>query len=125
VAWLVATPLGMVLGLIAGVTGIGGGIFLGPLLHLSGWAEGRVIAATTSVFILVNSLAGMAGHLGKWDLSTMSSDLGPLIWLPLVVLIGGQIGSLLGVGRYGDRFARGITMLLVFFVGTRLVLSVL
>ena len=124
VAWFLALPIGAALGLLAGITGIGGGIFLGPLLHLSGWAESRVIAATTSAFILVNSLAGMAGHLGKWDLSGIDSDLGPLLWLPLVVLAGGQVGSILGVGRYGDRFVRWITTLLVFYVGIRLLASV-
>ena len=124
VAWPVALPIGAVLGLLAGITGIGGGIFLGPLLHLSGWAESRVIAATTSAFILVNSLAGLAGHLGKWELSAFDSNLGPLIWLPLAVLAGGQVGSILGVGRYGDRFIRWITTFLVFYVGTRLLISV-
>ena len=70
VDWRIATPIGAVLGLLAGVTGIGGGIYLGPIMHLAGWAESRVVAATTSAFILVNSLAALAGHLGKWPETT-------------------------------------------------------
>lgn len=118
-----AAPIGAVLGVLAGITGIGGGIFLGPILHLSGWAEGRVIAATTSAFILVNSLAGLLGHLGKWSLAQPYLDTVTVIWLPLAVLAGGQLGSILGTGRHGDRLVRLITMVLVFYVGIRLLLA--
>ena len=122
VDWRIATPIGAVLGLLAGVTGIGGGIYLAPVMHLAGWAESRVIAATTSAFILVNSLAALAGHLGKWP-ETTQAGLVAFLWLPLAVLLGGQVGSILGVGRYGDRLVRGITMVLVFYVGIRLLLE--
>ncbi len=122
VDWRIATPIGAVLGLLAGVTGIGGGIYLGPIMHLVGWAESRVVAATTSAFILVNSLAALAGHLGKWP-ETAEAGLTVFLWLPLAVLLGGQVGSILGVGRYGDRLVRLITMVLVFYVGIRLLLE--
>ncbi len=122
VDWRVATPIGAVLGLLAGVTGIGGGIYLAPVMHLAGWAESRVIAATSSAFILVNSLAALAGHLGKWP-ETTQAGLAAFLWLPLAVLLGGQAGSILGVGRYGDRLVRWITMVLVFYVGIRLLLE--
>ncbi len=122
VDWRIATPVGAVLGLLAGVTGIGGGIYLGPIMHLAGWAESRVVAATTSAFILVNSLAALAGHLGKWP-ETAEAGLTVFLWLPLAVFLGGQVGSILGVGRYGDRLVRVITMVLVFYVGIRLLLE--
>lgn len=122
VDWRIATPIGAVLGLLAGVTGIGGGIYLAPVMHLAGWAESRVVAATTSAFILVNSLAALAGHLGKWP-ETTEAGLAAFLWLPLAVLLGGQVGSILGVGRYGDRLVRVITMVLVFYVGIRLLLE--
>lgn len=122
VDWRIATPIGAVLGLLAGVTGIGGGIYLAPVMHLAGWAESRVVAATTSAFILVNSLAALAGHLGKWP-ETAQAGLTVFLWLPLAVFLGGQVGSILGVGRYGDRLVRVITMVLVFYVGIRLLLE--
>ena len=122
VDWRIAAPIGAVLGLLAGVTGIGGGIYLAPVMHLAGWAESRVVAATTSAFILVNSLAALAGHLGKWP-ETTQAGLTVFLWLPLAVFLGGQVGSILGVGRYGDRLVRGITMVLVFYVGIRLLLE--
>ena len=58
---LAAAPLGY----LAGLVGIGGGIFLAPLLHLTRWDSARRIAATTSLFILINSLAGLGGQLAK------------------------------------------------------------
>lgn len=122
VRWGIALPVGAVLGLLAGITGIGGGIYLAPVLHLSGWVENRVIAATTSAFILVNSLAALAGHLGKWP-DAAQAGLSAFVWLPLAVFLGGQIGSVLGVGRYGDRLVRWITMVLVFYVGLSLLLG--
>ncbi len=120
--WAFGLPLGAAIGLLSGITGIGGGIFLAPVLHLVGWAEGRSIAALTSGFILVNSLAGLAGHLGKWELSGLQAELGMLMWLPLVVLIGGQVGSRIGAGPLGERVVRRLTAVLVIAVGVRLLL---
>ena len=85
--------LGASLGALAGVTGIGGGIYLAPVLHLFRLAPARTVAATCSLFILVNSLAGLAGQVAK-----LGSEAEPLLrWqylsLPLAVLVGGQLGS--------------------------------
>ncbi len=64
-AWRIGLPLGAVLGFFAGVVGIGGGIFLSPALILIRWADARGAAAAASVFVLVNSLSGLAGQFTK------------------------------------------------------------
>lgn len=88
--------LGITLGGLAGITGIGGGIYLAPVLHLLRMASARTVAATASLFILVNSASGLAGQLTKLGAVEWYA-LGPLVWgLPLAVLVGGQLGSRLG-----------------------------
>ena len=115
---LAAAPLGF----LAGVVGIGGGIFLAPLLHLTRWADARAIAATASVFILVNSLFGLAGQILKGGegrfLAAFDSGL-PLI---IAVAIGGQIGSLLAIRLLPPRWISGATAVLIAAVGVRLLL---
>lgn len=97
-AWRWGPPAGLLLGLLAGLVGIGGGIFLGPLVILMGWADGKKAAAVSSVFILVNSLAGLAAHVARGN----APD--PGLWpLALAVLAGGQIGSRLGAFRLSPR----------------------
>lgn len=118
--WSVGLPLGSVLGLLAGIVGIGGGVFLAPLLHGLHWARPRVISATCSVFILVNSAAGLVGQWSKLRTLPGSHDLQPYAWLFLAVLVGGQVGSLLGVRMLGARALRKLTGLLVLYVALRL-----
>jgi len=93
-AWLVSIPIGILLGGLSGFVGIGGGIFLVPTLFALGWTTAKEAAAASSVFILVNSLAAL---IGQW--TSMGSHLDMVLVLPvaLAVLIGGQIGSRLGV----------------------------
>lgn len=111
------------LGYLAGLVGIGGGIFLAPLLHLTRWNNARAIAATASLFILVNSLFGLAGQILKGGEGRFLAafDLG----LPLIVAvaIGGQIGSLLALKFLPQRWIRWGTALLTAWVGARLLLA--
>lgn len=85
---------GGMVGLLSGITGTGGGIFLSPLYLLAGWAPFREVAATSSFFILANSLAGLAGTV----LASQPPPPAILAWLPAVAL-GGWVGSSLGLGR--------------------------
>ena len=85
---------GGAIGLLSGLTGTGGGIFLSPIYLLLGWAPMREVAATSAFFILANSLAGLAGTLSV----SQPPPLAILLWLPAVAL-GGWIGSSLGLGR--------------------------
>ncbi len=111
--------LGGSVGLLAGVSGIGGGIFLSPTLNLLNWANPRTVAALASVFILVNSISGLIG-LTVADTFQVDFD---LIWkLILAVVIGGSIGSYLSSKKFNLRFLGGLTALLVIYVGLRLVL---
>jgi hypothetical protein len=86
--------LGAFLGGLAGVTGIGGGIYLAPVLHLYRLAAARTVAATCSLFILVNSLAGLAGQVSKLGAAAEPLVRAQFLALPVAVLIGGQLGSL-------------------------------
>jgi uncharacterized protein len=113
---LIALPLG----LLSGIVGIGGGIFLAPVLHLIGWDRAKRVAASASVFILVNSLAGLVGQLSKLGDSGTFAMTAAYWPLALAVLIGGQIGSRLGVGIVAPSVLRRLTALLILFVAFQL-----
>lgn len=117
---LAAAPLGY----FAGLVGIGGGIFLAPLLHLARWHEARGIAATASLFILVNSLFGLCGQLLKNGPGLFGQALGAALPLLVAVVIGGQVGSLLAARLLPPRWIRWLTALLVAVVGVRLLAGI-
>ncbi len=117
---LAAAPLGY----FAGLVGIGGGIFLAPLLHLMRWHEARAIAATASLFILVNSLFGLAGQMVKNGPDLFGQALGAALPLLIAVIIGGQVGSLLAARLLPPQWIRWMTALLVLVVGVRLLVGV-
>lgn len=117
--------LGAFLGGLAGITGIGGGIYLAPALHLMRLADARTVAATCSLFIFANSLAGLGGQLSK-----LGSDAGVLLnasylVLPMAVLIGGQLGSRLGATRLPAAPIRRLTGLVILIVSVRLLWRVI
>jgi len=91
---IIGTPVGAVLGSVAGLVGIGGGIWLSPLLILSRFANPKRVAATASFFILTNSISGFTAHA-----ITKTIDLELLVPLLLVVIIGGFLGSRFGAFR--------------------------
>jgi len=106
--------LGGAIGLLSGMVGIGGGIFLSPLLNLLRWDTPRKIAATASVFILVNSIAGIAGQLTSLpaDFNFKRAAL-----LCCAVFLGGQIGSRMGAIKMNPIVIRRMTAILVFVAG--------
>lgn len=110
------------MGYLAGLVGIGGGIFLAPLLHLTRWRDARAIAATASFFILINSLFGLAGQLLKQGPGAFGGAVGAALPLILAVAIGGQIGSLMAVKILPKRWIRWLTAALVSMVGVRLLI---
>jgi uncharacterized protein len=113
---LAAAPIGY----LSGLVGIGGGIFLAPLLHLTRWNSARAVAATASLFILVNSLFGLAGQLLKGGVDRLTSAVTLGLPLLVAVAIGGQIGSLLAVRVLSPAWIRGLTAALTLWVGVRL-----
>ncbi|WBY15574.1 sulfite exporter TauE/SafE family protein [Erythrobacteraceae bacterium WH01K] len=116
---LAAIPLGY----LSGLVGIGGGIFLAPLLHLVRWNSARAIAATASLFILVNSAFGLAGQLLKNGNALLVEAAGFGLPLMVAVVIGGQIGSLLALRLFPAATIRALTAILTIWVGIRLLLA--
>ncbi|WP_421789055.1 sulfite exporter TauE/SafE family protein [Hyphobacterium sp.] len=108
------------LGFLAGLVGIGGGIFLAPLLHLLRWGAAKQIAAAAAFFILVNSIAGLAGQAQRLSGSADFSQLLSYWPLLIAVLIGGQIGVWIGRDKLADVWLIRITAVLVFLVALRL-----
>lgn len=109
------------LGLLAGVVGIGGGIFLAPLLYFTQWGDGRAIAGTASLFIVSNSIAGLSGQFAK--LSQAGEAMAMLAYWPLLpaVLIGGFIGSWLGARQLPLLWMQRGTGMLILAVAVRLI----
>lgn len=107
------------LGLLAGLVGIGGGIFLAPLLYLLRWDSPRRIAATCAAFILVNSLAGLAGQASK-GIAATAAVIGEHGLLFPAVLVGGLVGAGLGARRIGPDWVRIVTACLILYVAVRL-----
>ena len=116
---ILAVPIGY----LAGLVGIGGGIFLAPLLHLTRWNSARAIAATASLFILVNSVFGLGGQLLKGGGDRLASAVTLGLPLLIAVAIGGQIGSLLAARILPQAWIRWLTAALTAWVGTRLLLG--
>ena len=111
--------VGGVIGFLSGLVGIGGGIFLSPVLLLLHWSTARIIAGTASLFILLNSCAGMIGQLQKLG-GERIGDITSFWPLFLAVIIGGQVGSRSGVGILPEIWMKRLTAILVLFVGLRL-----
>lgn len=117
---LFAAGIGGAIGLLSGIVGIGGGIFLAPVLYLMRWGRPRQIAAASSLFILVNSLSGLAGQLMKLQDLALLSLAAPYWPLPIAVLIGGQAGSWLAGDKLDPGIIRRLTALLILYVAARL-----
>lgn len=117
---LIGIPTGAILGVVAGLVGIGGGIWLSPLLILAGMADPKRAAATSSVFIVANSVSGFLGQ-------SMSKpiDLAILLPLALVVLAGGLLGSRLGALRLDHDKLRVIVGAIVATAGLNLMIKFL
>ncbi len=111
--------LGGSIGFLSGMVGIGGGIFLSPILNLSGWGTAKQIAAAASVFILVNSLAGVAGQLSA--ATKINFDM--VLILGIAVFAGGQIGSNVGVSKFNLTTVRRVTAAVVMVAGIEVLLK--
>ena len=109
--------IGSVIGLISGIVGIGGGIFLSPILFLIKAGYPKHIVTTASLFILINSIFGVAGQLTKDVVFDEFLNYWPLF---LCVLIGGQIGNLLNIKFLSNKTLTIITSMLVIFVAIRM-----
>ena len=117
IPFLVSVIIGGILGFISGIVGIGGGIFLSPILFLIRVARPKHIVTAASLFILINSVFGIVGQLTK---NLNFSEVYSFFYLLIAVLIGGQIGNYLNLKIFPTRLLALITSGLVLFVAIRM-----
>lgn len=103
------------IGFVSGLTGVGGGIFLNPVLQLTGWVSPRKAAAVVAAFVLVNSLAGLAGH---WS-SVGTIPVAIAVWAP-AALAGGWLGTGLGARRFGTAALQRTLAVVLLLAAARL-----
>ena len=109
--------IGVILGFVSGIVGIGGGIFLGPILYLFRAANPKHITTAVSLFILINSIFGIIGQLTK---NQNLIEIKEYFYLLLAVFIGGQIGNYLNLKLFSTKTLALITSILVIFVAIRM-----
>ena len=114
---VISVLVGGILGFISGVVGIGGGIFLSPMLFLMRAGKPKHIVTSASLFILINSLSGIIGQLTK---NAVLSEIQNYWFLLLAVLIGGQVGNFLNLKIFPTRVLALVTSCLVLFVAIRM-----
>jgi uncharacterized membrane protein YfcA len=114
---LISILIGGMLGFVSGVVGIGGGIFLSPILFLIKAARPKHIVTAASLFILINSISGVIGQLTK---NIVLSDISNYWYLFLIVIIGGHIGNFLNLKIFPTRLLALVTSSLVLFVAIRM-----
>jgi uncharacterized protein len=113
-------PVGAALGLLSGLTGVGGGIFLSPLLILQRWESTRVVSGVAAAFILANSSAGLLGLLSKPAAVVLPSGL--LFWAG-AALVGGALGAELGSRRLANPAIQRLLALVLLVAGVKMVLT--
>ena len=121
IPFFVAILIGAIIGLVSGIVGIGGGIILSPILFNLKAAQPNKIVMAASLFILINSISGFLGQIQKIN---DISQLQPYLYLPLAVLLGGQLGNFLNIKILKSHILALLTSLLVLFVAVRLGLKI-
>lgn len=114
---VLSISIGGIIGFVSGIVGIGGGIFLSPILFLLRSGNAQHIATTASLFILINSVSGIVGQLTK---NNILNELSNYWFLALAVLIGGQIGNFLNLKVFSVRTLVLVTAFLVLFIAMRI-----
>ena len=118
---VVAIIIGSILGFVSGIVGIGGGIFLSPILFLIKAGRPKHIVTATSLFILINSVSGIIGQLTK---SEVLNEISNYWYLLAAVFIGGQLGNFLNLKIFPTRILALLTAVLVLFVSIRIGLKI-
>lgn len=114
----IAVPVGAVLGLLAGLTGTGGGIFLSPLIILFGWEDARRTSGVVAGFILLNSIAGLSGNIAS--VRALPAE---LPYFSVAVILGALAGTWLGARRLPKaKLLQGLGLVLVI-AGAKLVFA--
>lgn len=113
-----AVVVGACIGLLSGITGVGGGIFLSPLLLLVGWAKTRQASGVAAAFILVNSIAGLAGHL-----TSVQNLPGAIYVWGVAAVAGGAVGTELGRRRLATTTLRRVLSAVLVIAGLKMLLA--
>jgi uncharacterized membrane protein YfcA len=114
---VIALAIGAAIGLLSGLVGVGGGIFLTPILLLMNWSETKTAAGVSAMFILVNSISGLLGNYSQ----VVGLPSNVWIWIAAAV-VGGVIGSTLGAKRFDSLTLRRVLALVLLFAGVKLML---
>lgn len=114
-ALLISLPVGALVGFVSGLVGVGGGIFLSPLILIMSWADAKRTAATSAAFIFVNSISGVFGRVTAGTFA-----LGPLLPFLIAAFIGGLLGSHLGAVRYSGRTIRRLLGIVLLVAAAKL-----
>ncbi len=118
--WVLSLFIGAVLGFLAGIMGIGGGIFLGPVLLIIGFASPKHVAGICGAFVLVNSVVGLASHYFQGNV-----DFSVLFYLGLAVFVGAQVGSFFGTKKFSPLLLQRIFAILLLIVSLKLSIGIL
>lgn len=113
-----AIPLGIGIGFLSGMTGVGGGIFLSPLLLMMRWADARHTSGVSSGFILVNSIAGLLGHY-----SSVANLPGAIPVWAVAAVAGGLVGARYGSTRFSNKTIRQILAAVLMIAGLKMIFS--
>ena len=119
----VALLVGAGLGLLAGLTGVGGGIFISPLLILARWADPKKTAGLSVAFILVNSLAGLAGQIHSGQFRPFQTLPYEFLYWAAAAVMGGLIGSYLGARKLGNNPLRCLLALVLVIAGVKMLIG--
>ena len=116
--WWAGIVIGAGIGYISGLIGVGGGIFLSPILILTGWAQTRIALGISALFILVNSIAGILGNLASVQ------SLPPILpWLAIAAFLGGVLGTELGARRLSPSWIRFVLCAVMVIAAAKLLLT--
>jgi len=116
----VSLPTGGAIGLLSGIVGVGGGIFLSPVMILFRWADTKKTSAVAALFIVVNSLAGLAGRLAKGELS-----IGGFVPLIAVAFLGGLLGSHFGANRFSGVVLRRLLAVVLMIAALKMIVALI
>lgn len=116
----VSLPAGGAIGLLSGIVGVGGGIFLSPVMLLFRWADAKKTSGVAALFIVVNSLAGLAGRLVKGELAI--GGFGPLI---VVAFLGGLLGSYYGANRFSGVVLRRLLAVVLIIAALKMIVALI
>ena len=118
----IAIGVGFAIGFLSGIIGVGGGIFLSPIILLFGWSDPKTTAGVSAVFIWVNSFSGLVGSTVSGQLAL---DVSTLIPFSIAVLIGGYIGSKFGSEKFSQNSIRNMLVAVMLIAAIRQILDLL